>query len=63
MAPASLPVRVPRYFHRVAQQFYQFDVGGTSGFSLLQFMIAAQGAGDCWRTQAEALKQLLKAER
>jgi len=30
---------------------------------MLQFMIAAQGAGDCWRTQAETLKQLLKAER
>ena len=30
---------------------------------MLQFMIAAQGAGDCWRTQAETLKQMLKAER
>ena len=27
---------------------------------MLQFMIAAQGAGDCWRAQAETLKQMLK---
>ncbi len=27
--------------------------------TMIQFMIAAQGQGDCWKAQVEALKKLL----